>query len=103
MKTELEQQDIQLIAERVAETLKPLLNNNRYTEDDMIFTPETLAEYLKVEPSWVYKQASQKTIPHFKPGKYLRFKKSLIDKWIKSQSIEPLPPYKIPNKMKAAS
>lgn len=103
MKTELEQQDIQLIAEKVAETLKPLLNNNRYTEEDMIFTPETLAEYLKVEPSWVYKQASDKKIPHFKSGKYLRFKKSAIDKWITSQSIEPLPPYKIPSKIKAAS
>ncbi len=95
MKTELEQSDIQAIVEKVVENLKPLLLNSRkQDEEGIIFTPETLAEYLRVDTSWVYKQVSQQAIPFFKSGKYVRFQKSSIDKWIKSQSREPLLPYK---------
>lgn len=97
MKIELEQSDIQMIAERVVESLKPLLlNSQKQNEDGTIFTPETLAEYLRVDVSWVYKQVSQQAIPFFKSGKYVRFQKSSINKWIKSQSREPQLPYKIP-------
>lgn len=103
MKTELEQQDIQLIAEKVAELLRPLLSNNTRYEDDVVFDVQSLAEYLKVDISWIRKQVSYRTIPYFKLGKYVRFKQSVIDKWIKTQTSEPISPHKIPNKMKAAS
>ncbi len=101
MKIEFEQSDIQAIVEKVVENLKPLLLNNRkHDGEDIIFTPETLAEYLKVDTSWVYKQVSNKTIPFFKSGKYVRFQKSAIDKWIKNQSREPFLPYKLPKNIK---
>jgi hypothetical protein len=70
LKTELENQDIEAIAQRVSELLKPMLSYNSKCKDDEIFDPENLAEYLKVDLSWVYKQVSLKTIPYFKTGKY---------------------------------
>lgn len=76
--------------------LKPMLAVNfRQHEPDIILTPETLAEYLQVDLSWVYKQVSLKTIPYFKSGKYTRFRKAAIDKWIETQSVRPVPPPKL--------
>lgn len=94
MKIEIEQQDIQAIAERVLELLRPLLARNG-KQDDIILTPESLAEYLQVDTSWVYKQVSLKTIPYFKSGKYTRFKRATIDKWIETQTVKPIPPLKL--------
>ena len=95
MKAELEPQDIEAIAQRVVELIKPLLSRNGKQEADVIFTPETLAKYLQVDTSWVYKQVSLKTIPYFKSGKYTRFKKSVIDKWIETQTRRPMPPLRV--------
>lgn len=92
MKTSLEQEDIDAIAAAVMEMLKPVVaGNGKPNTDDRIFTPETLADYLQVDTSWVYKQVSLKTIPYFKSGKYTRFKKSAIDKWIETQTVRPVP------------
>src|SRR4030042_5666127 len=99
MKTEFESQDIEAVANRVLELLKPLITGNGRNEDkDTIFTPETLSKYLQVDISWVYKQVSLKTIPYFKSGKYTRFKKNKIDRWIEKNTVEPIPSKKLGNK-----
>jgi hypothetical protein len=57
---------VDLIADRVIEKLKPcLFSNGRHDPQDTIFTPETLAEYLHVDTSWVYKQVSNRAIPFY--------------------------------------
>lgn len=95
LKTSLEPEDIQAIASAVMEMLKPVFSGNgKQIENDIIFTPETLAQYLQVDTSWVYKQVSLKTIPYFKSGKYTRFKKSVIDRWIETQTVRPVPTLK---------
>ncbi|MDA8171858.1 MAG: helix-turn-helix domain-containing protein [Nitrospiraceae bacterium] len=91
MKTELEPQDIEAIAQRVAEILRPMLARNNRPADDTIFDVQGLAAYLRVDESWVYKQVSLKAIPHFKAGKYTRFKKSAIDRWSEERTIRPIP------------
>ncbi len=85
MKAEFESQDIEAIAQRLKELLLPIITSNNGHGEDIIFTTETLAGYLKVDISWVYKKVSSKNIPFFKSGKYVRFKKSSIDRWINSQ------------------
>ena len=96
MRTQIEPEDVQAIATAVMEMLKPIISlNGRNDAGDAIFTPETLANYLQVDRSWVYKQVSLKTIPYFKSGKYTRFKKSLIDKWIEAQTVRPIPPLRL--------
>jgi excisionase family DNA binding protein len=96
MKLNLEQDDLKLIAKDVAETLKPLLkNNNKRGDSDIVFDVGGLAEYLKVKDTWIYNKVGLKTIPYFKCGKYLRFKKSNIDKWIDSKTIPAVPPFSL--------
>lgn len=91
MKTELESKDIEAIAQRVVEVMRPVLSNNsKQKDEDVIFDVKGLSEYLKVDTSWVYKRVSLKSIPHFKVGKYTRFRKKDIDKWIESQKIPSL-------------
>ncbi len=101
----LPQELVNEIADRVAERiidmgidkvvinrLKPLLSANGKADSEVIFTPKSLAEYLQVDDSWVYKQVSLKAIPYFKSGKYTRFKKSAIDRWIETQTVRPVSP-----------
>jgi len=85
IKIRLDEEDIEAIVQRVIQALKPLLAG-KTSERDEIFTPESLAEYLKVDRSWIYKKVHDKEIPFFKNGKYVRFKKSEIDKWIERNS-----------------
>jgi len=86
---------VDLIVDRVVEKLKPLISGHgEHKEESSIFTPETLSRYLQVDISWVYRQVSDKSIPYFKNGKYVRFKKSSIDKWITSQEKQPVPKFK---------
>lgn len=94
MKTELEPQDIEAIAQRVVDLLKPMLRGNEDSGKEQIFDVNGVAEYLHVDPSWVYKQVSLKTIPHFKTGKYPRFRKRDIDRWTDNQTSRPIPALK---------
>jgi excisionase family DNA binding protein len=91
MKMQLEQTDIEAIAIRVKEMLGPEMSaiGKRAEQHDDIFDVSSLAKHLGVNPSWVYKQVSMKTIPYFKIGKYTRFRKKDIDKWIEGQMLRP--------------
>lgn len=104
MKTELESQDIEAIANRVAERLMPMLSgNSKQKEDDIIFDVQGLAEYLKIDKSCVYKWVSLKSIPYFKSGKYVRFRKKDVDRYIDSRKIPPLTPLKLVKKGRAVN
>lgn len=87
MKAELEQTDIDAIALRVVEVLKPILSDTGRHEEDVIFNVESLADYLKVSRQWLYERTHLKEIPHIKIDGQLRFRKSAIDKWLNSFNI----------------
>ena len=99
MKIEIEPQDIEAIAQRVSDilmsTLARIERGDGTNGSDAIFDVKGLAEYLHVTPSWVYKQVSLKAIPYFKTGKYSRFRKKDIDKWVESQTARSIPPLKL--------
>jgi excisionase family DNA binding protein len=93
MKIQLEKEDIEAIAKEVTESLKPLLDRSGNGQgEDTIFNVEGLANYLKVDEGWIYDKVSSKAIPYFKAGKYVRFKKSAIDKWIERNTVKPTSP-----------
>jgi excisionase family DNA binding protein len=98
VKAELEVADIEAIAKKVAELVGPLVRNCNGKEQDTIFDVSGLARYLKVDKSWVYNQVHLKNIPYFKCGKYTRFKKSAIDKWIAAATVNPLPAARLQSK-----
>ena len=92
MKTQFELEDIKAVASTAVEMITPLLREGvKITGNDTIFDQDELAAYLKVSRSWVDQKISQNEIPHFRCGKYPRFRKSDIDKWVSNKTIPPAP------------
>ena len=81
---------IDTIVEKVFEKLKPLLNNSHDSKDNELMDVKGLAEYLKVKESWVYEKIHTKQIPFQKAGRFPRFRKKNIDKWLEN-------PYSFPH------
>ncbi len=71
------------IAEKVVEKLKPLLNNSHNAKDELLDV-KGLADYLKVKESWIYDKVHTKQIPFQKAGRFPRFRKKNIDKWLEN-------------------
>jgi excisionase family DNA binding protein len=91
MKTELEQADIEAIAQRVIELLKPLISGNgRQETEDGILDVKGLCDYLHVSVKWIYERTHLKEIPHLKVNGLLRFRKKDIDKWLNSFNVPAL-------------
>ena len=87
-----EKSDIDTISEEVAKKLKLILKTSEKTSANaFIFDVKQLSEYLNVPDTWVYRQTCDHNIPYYKLGKYPRFKKSEIDKWMEEQKVNPLP------------
>ncbi len=84
MKIELEIDDIERIAEKVVEQLTPLLKQNSKSNDNELMDVKGLAKYLKVKESWVYEKIHAKKIPFQKAGRFPRFRKKHIDKWLEN-------------------
>ena len=73
---------IDAIVEKVVERLKPLLYNSRDSKDNELMTVDEVADYLKVKTSWVYEKVHTRQIPFQKAGRFPRFRKKNIDKWL---------------------
>ena len=48
-----------------------------------------LAEYLKLEKQTLYNWLHLKKLPGIKVGRLWRFDKERVDKWLRSQAVEP--------------
>jgi len=81
MRTELEKEDLTLIANAAAdlvlEKLKEHFSLNK--KEDRFLTVDELADYLKVKKSWIYQRVHSRDIKYHKVGNKLRFRKSEID------------------------
>ncbi len=89
MKLEISIDHNELVAEiskEVIKALKPMLKKEK--EDECIYTVKTLAKYLNVSTQWIYERTQFKTIPHYKVGHHLRFKRNDIDCWLQAQHIK---------------
>ena len=87
MRIELEPQDIENIALRVVEMLKPLLSTSRDKAEDVLLTPDETARLLSVKKPQIYawvneSKFSDNGIPFLKAGKFLRFSKKNILNWM---------------------
>ena len=84
--------------------IKPVLTGVQGVDDpDVIFDVKGLSEYLRVNPSWVYKAVSLKAIPYFKAGKFPRFRKRDIDRWAETMAVRPVPSSKVVKAARGAS
>jgi len=53
---------------------------------ERLLTTIQVANYLKVDKFTVYRLVAQKKIPAFRVGNQWRFKKTLIDAWLRQNS-----------------
>lgn len=57
----------------------------------LISVPEAAA-YTGLSPHTIYTMVSQRRIPYVKVGRLVKFDMALLDKWIKQNTIMPMPP-----------
>ena len=101
VKTELEKQDIDAIASRVLEMVEPLLiDSKKHNGNETILDQGELAAYLKVSRSWVDQRISSQEIHYFKCGKYPRFRKTEIDRWMNKNTVQAVPKLSMVRKRK---
>lgn len=56
--------------------------------NDILITPDELAEKLKVHKSWIYSRTRETgpgAMPKIKMGKYIRFSEKEVMEWLRSQ------------------
>lgn len=51
-----------------------------------VMTVQQLAEYLKLDPNTIYRKFRKGEIPGVRIGKAVRFKKEVIDSWLRRMS-----------------
>jgi len=54
-------------------------------ERDTFMTTKEVARYLRVDQYTIYRLVTQKKIPAFKIGNQWRFKRSILERWLKSK------------------
>ena len=52
---------------------------------DDLLTLDQLSQLLQVRKSWVYRQVREQAIPHVHLGKYLRFSRAEVQRWLAQQ------------------
>ena len=53
-----------------------------------LLTPQEMSDVLGVKLSTIYQWTHLGFIPHFKLGRFVRFKENDINKWLESKSIK---------------
>jgi excisionase family DNA binding protein len=53
---------------------------------EILLTTDQVARYLKVDKFTIYRLVTQQKIPAFKVGNQWRFKKKMIEEWLKANS-----------------
>ncbi|MBI5739630.1 MAG: helix-turn-helix domain-containing protein [Nitrospirae bacterium] len=98
MKAELEAHDIEGIAQRVIDLLKPVISgNNNHVSDDCFMTVKQLSQYIGLSTQWIHNNL--KDIPHLNLGNKPLFKKSEIDLYLeqfRKKTLSETTPYNLP-------
>ena len=58
----------------------------RLTMENLL-TPQEIADVLGVSKSTIYQWTHQEYIPHVKIGRFVRFRQSQVEKWLKKCEI----------------
>jgi len=53
--------------------------------EDRLLTADELAEFLNVKPRWVRLHTTNDDLPHFKLGRYQRYRLSRVLEWLEDQ------------------
>lgn len=75
-------EEIETLAKRVAQYILPFLKE-LLKQDDEVLDFKQACEFLKCNKSWLYAKVRFREIPYIKVGKYLKFSKKELIKWLK--------------------
>ena len=54
----------------------------RPTEDEPLLTAGEVASLMRVSTAWVYAETRRNALPHVRLGRYVRFRRSAIERWL---------------------
>ena len=57
---------------------------------EVLLTTEQVANYLKIDKFTVYRLVAQKDLPAFKVGNQWRFKRALLEAWLRKNMSVPM-------------
>ena len=57
-----------------------------------LITIKEAADYMGLSPHTLYTMVSQRRVPFVKVGRLVKFDVELLDKWIKQNTVMPMPP-----------
>lgn len=52
--------------------------------DDKLLTADEVAELMRVTRAWVYAETRRNAIPHLRLGRYVRYRGSAIEEWMRT-------------------
>jgi excisionase family DNA binding protein len=58
------------------------------TMSEKLLEAEDVAGMLGMTPGWVYREVRGGRLPHVKLGRYVRFRRSTIEKWLEDREAE---------------
>jgi excisionase family DNA binding protein len=64
------------------------MNNKLSDPNTSLMTINDVSQYLRISKANVYELAKHGRLPSFRIGKLWRFKKEIIDEWIKHETIQ---------------
>lgn len=79
------EEEIKQLAKEVARHILPELKELLNSKEELLSVEEA-CKYLKCPKTWLYDKVRQRKIPYIKVGKYLRFKKADLDKWLTTKT-----------------
>ena len=66
--------------------MSPHDDNNGKAEhgDDRLLTADDVAELMRVTRGWVYAETRRNALPHLRLGRYVRYRRSAIEEWMRT-------------------
>jgi excisionase family DNA binding protein len=65
-----------------AHRLRGMESLNDHPPDDRLLTAEEVAAFMRVTRSWVYAETRRDGLPHVRLGRYVRYRRSAIERWM---------------------
>jgi excisionase family DNA binding protein len=62
------------------------------TDDDKLLTADDVAELMRVTRAWVYAETRRNALPHRRLGRYVRYRRSAIEAWMRTIERGPAAP-----------
>jgi excisionase family DNA binding protein len=63
----------------------------RPNEDEPLLTADEVASLMRVTTAWVYAESRRNALPHVRLGRYVRFRRSAIERWLDEVQRGPRP------------